>query len=106
VRKVEILIFVSSHCPHCPKAVAIVKKSISKYAEHKIIYRKIRAKTAEGKILSNNYSITAYPTVILLDDNKNEIKRIVGIPNSGSLDSSIEKILGLKKHFLASFFWQ
>jgi len=48
----KILLFVSSHCPHCPAAEQIVKKVVPDYYDHGLSLKKIRIKTKEGKLVS------------------------------------------------------
>ena len=93
----KILVFSSSHCPHCPAAVKVAKEVISQYREHKIGFEKIRTTTRNGKRLAKSYGVSALPTLILFDDEGNESKRITGAPKHSSLKSDIEKILGIKK---------
>jgi thiol-disulfide isomerase/thioredoxin len=100
----KIFVFVGSHCPHCPVAVERTKKIIQTYPEHKIVFEKIRTKTSNGKELARQYGITAVPTVIILNDSGDEIKRIVGAPKESSLKNDIEEILGMKKSFLDRMF--
>lgn len=97
----KILLFVSSHCPHCPKAEAVVKKVVPKYYERGLKFDKIRIKTGRGKDLSKRFNVMAMPTILILDDEENEIKRIVGAPTELSLKNEIEKALGLERSFFS-----
>ncbi len=99
----EVLVFVSSHCPMCPAAEQLVKEVIPDYYGQGIDYQKVRTKTREGKELAIQYGIRGTPTIILINSGE-EIKRFVGTPSEGKLRSSIEKALGLKKSFLNNFF--
>jgi len=100
----EILVFVSSHCPHCPKAVAIVKKVACQYSNHNLEYRKIRANTPEAKDISPNYNITAYPTTVFLNDDKEFLYKVTGVPSEENLKKKIDQFLGLKKSFWNKIF--
>ncbi len=100
----ELLVFVSSHCPHCPKAVAIVKRIVSQYSDYDLRYKKIRAKTTEAKNLSPMYNIRVYPTVIFLNDDKEVLYTIDGVPGEKHLKDKIERLLGLKKSFWSKIF--
>ena len=93
----KILVFVGSHCPHCPAAVKVVKDVSGEYRKYGVTFEKIRTRTPEGKKLSGNYGISAVPTIIILDEKGNESKRITGAPKESSLKSDIEEILGIKK---------
>jgi len=95
----KILVFVGSHCPHCPVAVKAVKDVLGEYRKYKIKFEKIRTKTPNGKKLATSYGISAVPTVIMLDDNRNELKRITGAPKKDFLRSDVEEALGIKKSF-------
>ncbi len=100
----RILLFVSSHCPHCPNAERVVKKVVPEYYDYQVTLSKVRVKTSEGKELSLKYNIRSLPTILISDDNGNEIKRIVGVPSENGLKDIIEKKLGLKKSFFSKFF--
>ena len=100
----QLLVFVSSHCPHCPTAVEAVKKAVSKYSDYNLSYRKIRANTTEAKQISGSYGIRAYPTIIGLNDDDEIICRMVGTPTEEKLAKEIEKGLGLKKSFFGKIF--
>jgi len=102
--EVNLLVFVSSHCPHCPVAARIVEKVAPIYKEFGLSHRKIRVKTEEGKELSSKYNIMGTLTLLFLDTEGNEIKRIVGAPTEDNLKNNIEKVLGLKKSFFTRFF--
>lgn len=100
----RLLLFVSSHCPHCPEAEYVVKKVAPEYYDKGLLFRKIRAKTSEWKELSSRYRIMGTPTIILADDNWKETERIVGAPSESVLRDKIEKLLGLKKSFFKRVF--
>ncbi len=93
----ELLLFVSSRCPVCPKAERIVKKIARNYSGKGLEFRKVRTKTREGKVLVGEMNINATPTIIFLDQGGNEVKRIVGVPEESDLKNKVEKMLGLKK---------
>ncbi len=100
----QLLVFVSSHCLHCPKAVEAVKKAVSKYSDYDLNYRKIRANTTEAKEISGSYDIRAYPTIIGLNEDNEIICKMVGTPTEEKLAKEIEKGLGLKKSFFEKIF--
>ncbi len=100
----KILLFVSSHCPHCPAAEQIVKKVVPDYYDHGLSLKKIRIKTKEGKKRSLEYNVRATPTILVLNDKGNEIKRMVGVVSEDNLRASIEKLLGLRESFLSWIF--
>ncbi len=77
----QLLVFVSSHCPHCPKAVTAVKEAVSQYSGYNLSYRKIRAKTVEAKQILGRYEIKACPTIIGLNDSEKIVCKIVGVPS-------------------------
>lgn len=100
----KILLFVSSRCPHCPRAEAVVKKVAPEYYEQGVRFEKIRIKTGKGKQLSRRFNIRSMPTILILNDDEVEIQRIVGVPTEDNLKNKIEKDLGLKKPLLARIF--
>lgn len=100
----RVLLFVSSHCPHCPKAEAVAKRVVPEYGGYGVTLKKIRSKTPEGKELSSKFGIKALPTILILDGNQKKIERIVGVPSSDRLRDEIERGLGLKKSFFSRIF--
>ena len=100
----KILVFVSSHCSHCPKAVNAIRNLTPQYAEYGVTYRKIRAKTSEAKELSIKYNITVYPTILFLDDKQEILYVIKGASSENNLRKKIEQLLGLRKSFLNKIF--
>ena len=100
----KLLLFVSSHCVHCPNAERIINKVAPEFYEQGLSYKKIRTKTTDGKELALKYYIKGTPTLLFLDDNWNEINRIVGTPSENNLKNKIEKLLGLKKSFFSKIF--
>jgi len=100
----KLLLFVSSHCPHCPSAERVVKKVAPDYSEQGLFYTKIRTRTAEGKKLSLKHYIKGTPTLLFLDETETEVGRIVGTPSEMNLRNKIEKLLGLKTSFFKQIF--
>ena len=100
----EILVFVSSNCPHCPKAERVVREIVPNYSNYEVSHQKIRTKTPEGKEISIKYNIMGTPTILFLNEQGNELKRIVGAPSEEDLKKKIEKLLGLKKSFFKKLF--
>jgi thioredoxin-related protein len=100
----QILVFTSSKCPHCPNAEHVVREVAPNYANYNVSHKKIRAGTEEGKELFGRYNIMGTPTILFLDEEGNELKKIVGTPNENNLRGKIEKLLGLKKSFFDKLF--
>ncbi len=100
----KILLFVSSHCPHCPRAERVVRKVAPGYYDYGLTFKKMRTKGEEGRELSSRYNIAATPSILLFGDDNNEIKRIVGVPSEENLRTEIEKVLGLRKSFWSRIF--
>ncbi|MCD6591348.1 MAG: thioredoxin family protein [Candidatus Aenigmarchaeota archaeon] len=100
----KVFLFVSSKCPHCPKAERIMDMVLPEYREYDILFRKVRMKTEFGKGLSTRYNVMGTPTILFADDNGDEIDRIVGVPSKDTLRKRLEKSLGLKKSFLDRIF--
>ena len=55
-------------------------------------------------MLFRSYNVMGTPTTIFINDEGNELKRIVGVPSEGSLRKKIEKLLGMKVSFLDKVF--
>ena len=100
----EILLFVSSNCPHCPKAASVARKIIPEFSDQNLYYKKIRIKTQQGKDLSARYAINAFPTMLLFDNEGNIKYKITGVPSKDSLRNKIQKLMGLKKSFFSRLF--
>ncbi len=100
----ELLLFVSSHCPVCPRAEKIVKKVVRDYSNENLDFKKVRIRTSEGKQLSIELNIRATPTIVFRNNEGSETKRIVGVPDESQLKKEIDKGLGLKKGFLQKIF--
>ena len=100
--RVEVLLFTSSTCPHCPAAEKVAERVCPGIEGVK--YRKIRIKTQEGKELSAVYNIRGTPTFIIRDESHSKIERIVGVPSDDNLRGKIEKVMGIKKGFFSRFF--
>ncbi len=100
----ELLVFVSSGCPHCPKAASLAKKVALSHESHGLEYRKVRAKTPEAKELSGKFGISAYPTIVCVDGDENQLFRFVGTPEEGALINKLEKALGIKKSLIRKIF--
>lgn len=100
----KILLFVSAHCLHCPKAERNVKRIVPIYSIYGVTFSKIRMQSAEGKELAAKHYVMATPTIIILDNNGNEQQRIVGVPSEDLIKRTIERLLGLRKSFLSRIF--
>ena len=100
----QLLVFVSSHCSYCPQAVTIVREVVSQYTDHNLSYEKVRAKTERAKKVSGEYNISAYPTIVGLNDDNKMVFNIVGVPDKQKLINEIEKLLGLRKSFFDRIF--
>jgi thioredoxin-related protein len=100
----KIFLFVSSHCPHCPKAEALVKKVFPEYQKYGLEFEKIRMKTEKGKQLAAGFGIRALPTILMLDREGKESWRIVGAPSEDNFRKKLEQALGLKKSFFDKIF--
>ena len=100
----KILVFVSSHCPHCPKAIEVVSKLAKQYSDYDLTYKKIRAKTSDAKILSVRYNIAVYPTILILNDDEEVLYSVKGVPSEDNFRKNIEQLLGLKKSLWSRIF--
>ncbi|RMF06989.1 hypothetical protein D6764_00865 [Candidatus Woesearchaeota archaeon] len=100
------LLFSSPTCPMCPKAERVARKVFPNYASHGLSYEKYRVNKGPGKEFAAKYYIMGTPTILFLDEEGNEVKRIVGAPSLESLTKTVEKLLGLRKEsgFLSRLF--
>ena len=74
------------------------------YYDNDVSFEKVRIRTPEGKNLALKYDVKSLPSTLLLDDEGNEAKRIIGALSPNSLRNDIEKQLGLKKSFFSTLF--
>ena len=99
----EILLFVSPGCPHCPRAEYTAKKVVPEYSDYGVVLKKIRTKTREGRELSSQLNVMSTPTMVFIRGDA-VVDRIVGAPELSSLRKRIEKVLGLRKSFFGRMF--
>lgn len=99
----EILLFVSPKCPHCPRAEYTAKKVVPEYSDYGVVLRKIRTKSREGRELSSQLNVMSTPTMVFIKG-EDVVDRIVGAPEVSSLRKRIEKHLGMRKSFLDRVF--
>ena len=97
MRVMRLLLFVSSNCPHCPKAEKVANSVAPEYYEHGLTLTRIKTKGSEGKSLALNYDVNATPAMIFVDDDGHVAKRIIGVPSEENLRKDIENLLGLRK---------
>ncbi len=100
----KLLLFVSSNCSHCPKAEAAVRSVVPAYYEHDTSFEKVRIKTDEGRQLASRFNVMSLPTILIMDNGGNEMKRIIGVPSKENLRNDIEKCLGMKKSIFSKIF--
>lgn len=100
----QILVFTSPNCPHCPGAEHVVQKTAPHYSEFGVSHKKVRVKTSEGKELFDRYNVMGTPTILFVSDEGAELNRIVGTPNEENLKRRIEKVIGIKKSFFNKIF--
>ena len=96
----KMILFVSSGCPACPRGEKIAKRVSRDYAEKGLVFQKVRLKTKEGKVLADKFNIRTTPTIVLLDENGEETKRFVGVPEEEGLRDKVEQALGLRKSLI------
>ncbi len=100
----KLLLFVSSNCPHCPKAEKVANSVAPEYYEHGLTLTRIKTKGNEGKSLALSYDVNATPAMIFVDDDSKVVKRIVGVPSEENLRKDIENLLGLRKSLIKRIF--
>jgi len=104
MNKMKMMLFVSSHCPHCPIAENIVRKVAPQYYKYGLEFRKIRLKTRTGKELSEQFNVLSTPTILITNKSGLEVQRIVGVPSESNLKNKLESGLGLKKSLFNRIF--
>ncbi len=100
----EVLLFTSSKCVHCPSAERLAKSVLPEYYDKGLVFRKVRVRTSEGKELANRFNVMGTPTFIFLDDEGRLLARLVGVPSKEKLRGEVEKGLGIKRSFLSRLF--
>ena len=97
---VELWVFVSKGCPHCPEAERLAKILAKEY---NIGFVKYRTQTSDGKKMAKEYDVMGTPTILVWQDD-NLFSRIVGTPSRSKLETTIKKALGIKTGFLSGLF--
>jgi len=100
----RLLVFVSSSCSHCPAAERVARKVSLEYSKYDFFYEKVRTRSPQGIELSKKYFIMSVPTLLFIDEEGNELGRIVGAPSEMGLRKKIEIILGIKEPFFKKLF--
>lgn len=65
-------------------------KTVGDYFNEKFISIKIDMEKGEGKDLMKRYQVTAFPTLLLLDPQGNEVKRMMGAMDSAKLLNQVK----------------
>lgn len=65
----KIKIFWQKNCPHCPEA-----KNIGKQLEKEAEVQYVNIDTVDGLADASYYDIASTPSIVVLDNNDNEIK--------------------------------
>ncbi len=97
--EVELWVFVSKGCPHCPEAEKLSKVMAREYD---LGFRKYRLQTSEGRQMAQEYEVMGTPTILVWKDD-DLFARLVGTPSREKLESTIKKALGLKKGLFGLF---
>ena len=96
---VEIWVFVSKGCPHCPEAEKLCKVMSREY---NVPLRKYRLQTSEGKEMAKQYDVLGTPTIMVWKG-EDLFARLIGTPSRGKLEGTLKKALGLKKGLFGLF---
>lgn len=92
--KPQIIKFTSAMCLDCQEMNKIIKEIFPKYQDRIIL---IEIPVQDGKAFTEEqikkYNVTLVPTIILLDSNGNQVKRIEGAIPKEEMESYLE---GLK----------
>ena len=65
----KIKIFWQKNCPHCPKAI-----SVGKQLEKEMAVQYFNVDSVDGLAEASYHNIASTPSIVVLDNNNNEIK--------------------------------
>lgn len=92
--KPQIIKFTSAMCLDCQEMNKIIKEIFPKYQDKMVL---IEIPVQDGKAFTEEqikkYNVTLVPTIILIDSNGNQVKRIEGAIPKEEMESCLE---GLK----------
>lgn len=92
--KPQIIKFTSAMCLDCQEMNKIIKEIFPKYQDRMVL---IEIPVQDGKAFTEEqikkYNVTLVPTIILIDSNGNQVKRIEGAIPKEEMESCLE---GLK----------
>jgi thioredoxin 1 len=93
-KKLEIEIFTSPTCPHCPAAVRATKELMEKHPELKdsVVWKEMSTVTPQGAEKARAYGIRGVPTIVITNE-KGEKAGLVGAPDVKRYYDVIQKIL-------------
>lgn len=93
-KSIEIEIFTSPTCPHCPAAVRATKELMEQHPELKksVVWREMSTATQEGNRKAAGYGIRGVPTIVMTDRN-GEKSGIVGAPTVARYYEVVKEII-------------
>jgi thioredoxin 1 len=91
---VEIEVFTSPTCPHCPRAVSLVKEFVDK-GQVELVETNIGS--PEGKQKADEFEIRAVPTLLVRGPGSEEPIGLRGVPSRDTLVKVIEIAEGRKE---------
>lgn len=91
--KLVFMDFYTDWCGPCKKMARDVfpQEQLGKYMNEHFVSIKINAEKGEGVELAKTYKITAYPTFIVIDTDKNVKGRTEGARNAGEFEEELER---------------
>lgn len=86
-------------CAPCKymSSVVFTNEKAGKYFNGNFVNAKFDAEKGEGVAIARTYRVTAYPTLLVLNHEGEELGRIVGAKEADDLISSVKKIIDPKK---------
>jgi len=92
--KLVLVEFYTDWCTWCKKleAETFPEKSVIDIAHKYYISTKIDAEKDEGPELKEKYSVSGYPTTVIVDNNGNEVDRIVGYLPADQYVAELDRI--------------
>ena len=85
-----VIDFSATWCGPCKMFAPIFHESEKKY-EGKVSF--VTVDIDEHKALAEQFGIEAVPTIVLLDANGKEVRRLVGAPDKATFEAAIDDIL-------------
>ena len=93
---VNIEVFTSRTCPHCPAAVDATRELLSDNPDlRKIVrWRQVSTATSDGSRKARKYGIRSVPTIIITNTETGEVFAVTGAPSKNKYRAMVNKAAG------------